>query len=393
MTDREDVVNVLAHPTAARGISRRAFLAGATVTVAGSSVLISACGGGSDEPSSGASAAPSGELEDQINMFTWGEYDYPKVMKQFTAEYGPTIELSSYNSNEEMISKLIATEGTSGFDIVVPTGVFIPQMAENDLLVPLDLARIPNFENIAEEYRNQPWDPDNAHSVPKAWGTTGYAYQKNLVTRPMETWQDFIDAAMNEASGNLSILDDPNEAIGLYFWSKDEDWNTEDPALLDECEDFLVNELAPHVKAFESYPGSNGIPQGSYALSQAWNGDARQGILADKTGNWEWTFPSPRSELWMDNWCIPTGAPNPNAAYAWINYNLDPEVSLQTLSWVGYNTGVSGIEPAAKEAGIERLDVIFFTADQVGTMDAGEVNQSQQRRVEIFNNMKAAAVG
>ncbi|HEX5017535.1 MAG TPA: spermidine/putrescine ABC transporter substrate-binding protein [Actinomycetes bacterium] len=392
MTDRNDVVNVLAHPAAARRISRRAFLAGATVTAAGSSILISGCGG-DDEPSSGASAAPSGELEDQINMYTWGEYDWPKVMKDFTKEFGPDIEVSSYNSNEEMISKLVATEGTSGYDIVVPTGVFIPQMVENDLLQPLDLERIPNFENIGEEYRDQPWDPGNGHSVPKAWGTTGYVYDKNHVTRPMATWQDFIDAAQNEASGQTSILDDPNESIGIYFWSRDEDWNTEDPAALDQCEDFLVNELAPHIKAFESYPGSSGIPQGSYWLCQAWNGDARQGIITSKENNWEWVFPAPRSELWMDNWCIPTGAPNPNAAYAWINYNLDKDVSLQTLSWVGYHTAVAGIEPAAEEAGIERLDMVFFTPDQVATMDAGEVNNSQQRRVEIANNMKAAAVG
>jgi spermidine/putrescine transport system substrate-binding protein len=392
MTDRDDVVNILAHPAAARQISRRAFLAGATVSVAGGSMLISGCGG-DDEPAGGASAAPTGELEDQINMYTWGEYDWPKVMKDFTNEFGPSIEISSYNSNEEMISKLVATEGTSGYDIVVPTGIFLPQMVENELVQPLDLSRIPNFENIGEEYRGQPWDPENGYSVPKAWGTTGYVYDKTKVTQPMATWDDFISAAQNEASGQTSILDDPAEGIGMYFWSRDEDWNTTDPAALDACEEFLVNEMAPHIKAFESYPGSNGIPQGSYYLCQAWNGDARQGILGAKNDNWVWVFPAPQTELWMDNWVIPTGAPNPNAAYAWINYNLDKDVSLQTLSWVGYHTAVEGIEPAAEEAGIERLDMVFFSPEEVATMKAGEVNESQQRRVEIHNNMKAAAVG
>ena len=348
MSDQKDVISVLAPHATIKQVSRRAFLAGATATVAGGSLILTGCG--EDEaPTTGGTASSSGPLEDQINMYTWGAYDYPKVMKQFTAEYGPALKLSSYDSNEQMISKLVATKGTSGFDIVVPTGVFIPQMVQAELLEPLDLARIPNFENIAEEYRDQPWDPGNAHSVPKAWGTTGYVYDKTKVTRPMETWQDFFDATQDEASGQTSMLADPNEVIGAYFWANDEDWNTTDTAALDACEDYLIDNIAAHIKAFESYPGTNGIPQGSFYLSQAWNGDGRQGILDADNDNWVWVFPSPRSELWMDNWCIPTGAPNPNAAYEWINYNLDPEVSLETLSWVGYHTAVAGIEPAAEE--------------------------------------------
>ena len=391
MSDQKDVISVLAPHATIKQVSRRAFLAGATATVAGGSLILTGCG--EDEaPTPGGSGSSSGPLEDQINMYTWGAYDYPKVMKQFTEEFGPALKLSSYDSNEQMISKLVATKGTSGFDIVVPTGVFIPQMVQAELLEPLDLARIPNFENIGEEYRDQLWDPGNEYSVPKAWGTTGYVYDKTKVTRPMETWQDFFDAAADEASGQTSMLADPNEVIGAYFWANDEDWNTTDTAALDACEDYLIDNIAPHVKAFESYPGTNGIPQGSYYLCQAWNGDGRQGIIDSDSDNWVWVFPSPRSELWMDNWCIPTGAPNPNAAYEWINYNLDPEVSLETLSWVGYHTAVAGIEPAAEEAGIERLDMIFFTPEQVETMDAGEVNDSQTRRVEIFNNVKAAAV-
>ena len=52
---------------------------------------------------------------------------------------------------------------------------------------------------------------------------------------------------------------------------------TEDPAELDAAEDFVVNQFAPHIKAFDSYPGI-ALAQGNYALSQVWNGDARQGL-------------------------------------------------------------------------------------------------------------------
>ena len=113
-------------------VSRRAFLAGAGATVVGSSIFLTACGG--DEDTSGStSGSAEGPLEDQVFMYTWGEYDNPKVLKSFTKEFGPTMQLDSYNSNEQMISKLIAAKGTGGFDLVVPTGPFVPQMVENEL--------------------------------------------------------------------------------------------------------------------------------------------------------------------------------------------------------------------------------------------------------------------
>ena len=32
---------------------------------------------------------------------------------------------------------------------------------------------MPNFSNLEAQYTNQPWDPNNAHSVCKDWGSTG----------------------------------------------------------------------------------------------------------------------------------------------------------------------------------------------------------------------------
>ena len=93
---------------------------------------------------------------------------------------------------------------------------------------------------------------------------------------------------------------------------------------LDACEDYIVNTLAPHIKAYDSYPGI-ALTEGKYALSHAWNGDARQGLLStDDPDRYVWGLGAPVTELWMDNWCIVKGAQDPNAAHAWINFICDP---------------------------------------------------------------------
>ncbi|GAA1930178.1 spermidine/putrescine ABC transporter substrate-binding protein [Microbacterium aoyamense] len=375
-------------PRIVNELSRRRFLS--VAAIAGGAAFLAAC-----TPSGGGAPAPQatgGDLEDSVSVYTWGDYDSPDVVAAFTSELGPDVTLDSYSSNEELIAKLVAAKGTSGYDIVVPTGVFIPQMIEQGLLTKFNKDLLPNLANMDPAYLGRAWDPTNDYSVCKAWGTTGFVYDKNVITRELTTWADFFDAAQNEASGKTSMSDDPAGIIGAYFWANDLDWNTEDEAELEECRVFLVEQIAPHISAFDSYPGTNAIPQGTQTLMQAWNGDARLGLLeSSEPDRWQWVLPGPVTELWMDNWAIAAGAPNPEAAHAFINFSLSPESLALNLDYIGYNVGGKDMEAGAIESEIPLTDMIFFTPEQLETMHEQELNDSQTTRVAIWNEMKAAA--
>ena len=378
MTDRDDekVTRILAPRDTAQRVSRRLFIQGGAVALFSGSVLLAACGGDSDtNPSAGGAPTGStgtGEVEDQLNFYHWAEYDDPKIFKQFSDEFGATTKIDIYASNEEAIAKLAAASGTSGYDLVIPTGVYIPQMVELDLLQEINLDLIPN-------------------GIPFAYDSIGLIYDTTKVSSEITTWSDFLDVAKGEASGQTSVLDTPGNLTGIWFWANDIDWTTTDPADLDACEEYMVNELAPHIKAYDSYPGI-ALTEGKYALSHAWNGDARQGLLStDEPDRYVWGLGAPVTELWMDNWCIVKDAPDPNAAHAWINFICDPEVSLKDLAYHGYNTGIVGVQEEAEAAGLEFLDMVFFSDEDVATMDAGAVNEAQQRLVDIYNKAKAAS--
>lgn len=155
-----------------------------------------------------------------------------------------------------------------------------------------------------------------------------------------------------------------------------------------------MNELAPHVSTFDSYPGSGAIPQATNSLIQVWNGDARQGILEEgNSGRWKWVLGAPQTELWMDCWAISSTAKNVEAAHAFLNYVLDPENQMANVDYIGYHTGAKGIEERAREENFEMLDLVFFTPEQVATMKEGEINEATERRVDIHNKLKAAASG
>jgi len=407
MTNPDRPIRVLMSADTARHLgtelSRRRLFG-----IAGSAALaafLASCGDDDDDnaaaattaPSSGTSAAPATTAAqatgnggaNSFNLFTWAEYDDPAVLEAFG-----NIEITIFNSNEEAIQKLVTAGGNGGFDVMCPTGVYIPQLVGEDLLQELDLSRIPNFKNLDTPYTNQAWDQGNKHSVCKDWGSTGWIYDKAIVTSDIATWSDFIDVAMNEASGNVSVLDAPADLCGIYFWANGIDWNTTDEAELAACEDFMVNEFAQHIKAFDSYPGIN-LAQGNYALSQAWNGDARQGLISIQAAGGDpneygWAaVGAPETELWMDNWCILKDAENLDAAYNFINYILDPAVSAQEIAFHGYNTAVKGSREALP-ADTPFLDMVYFTDEEVTRMKAGSLD-NQERVVDIYNKVKAAA--
>jgi spermidine/putrescine transport system substrate-binding protein len=373
-------------PRLAATLNRRSFLALSGATALGA--FLAACGGDDDDSGSGGTS-DGGDVDRSINLYTWAEYDDPDLI----ASWG-NVTVDIYGSNEEAIQKLVAAQGSSGYDIVVPTGAYIPQMSSEGLLEELDLDRLPNFANLDTPYTDQPWDPGNKYSVCKDWGTTGWIYDNSVITTPIATWSDFIAAAQGPASGRTSVLDTAAEMAGIYFWANGIVWTTEDTADLDACEDFLVNDIAQHISAFDSYPGIS-LTQGNYALSQVWNGDARQGFLAvedagDDPTRYTWGIGSPATEIWMDTWAIVKNAPNLDGAYDFLNFILDPQNSITDLVYHGYNTGMKDIANLLP-SDLQYSDMIFFSDEEVATMEPTEVNSAQDRLVDIYNQVKARA--
>ena len=404
-------LRILAPDSFREKLNRRAFIKAGTAT-AGMAVVLMACGG-SDTASPDTTAAAgegptqaTGDWSRVINkssgtlaMYTWGDYDDPELVGALAeSSLGVKMKVDYFGSNEDLITKLSAGGGTnSGFDIVVPTGPYIVQMVEKGLIQKFDKSLLPNMVNVDPVFLSQAWDKNNDYSVCKNWGTTGFFYDTTKISKELNTWQDFLDACMGEASGQCAVIDAAPNYAGPYFWANGIDWNTEDKAALDAAEKFLVDELAQHVKAFDSYPSTK-LAEGAYTLAMAWNGDARQAYFRIKDAggtpeNWRWVLGTPDTELFMDTFCIAAGSPNTEAAHAWINWILIPENSIKDLEYHGYHTGMKEMEQLITELAPDLVkgDMIFFKPEEVKTMHTQVLNSSIDRLVDILNKAKAKA--
>ncbi len=377
-------LRVLTSREAEPRVTRRALLGG--FTVLGASTLLSGCG---DSRSIAPSADPDGTLESQVNIYSWGDYSDPKDISEFTKRYGPRVEIGSFGSNQELISKLSAGRGTSGWDVVVPTSSFVPEMSEHDLLQKLDKTLIPNFAHMDPSYIHQSWDPHNDYSICKASGTTGFLYDTTAIKRPMTSWKDFLDAVQHDASGKVAMQTDPWEVCCCYFAAHDIDPNTTKKADLDACEKYMLSKVAPHVKAYLS-TATNAVAQGGFTLIHAYNGDARQAILAAKhPKHWKFVYPTPTANLWMDNWAIARGTQHPDAAYRFINYMLSDEIAYKEMLYIGYPNGIRSVEPRAKREKVPYRDLVFPSTAIMKRLTPAKVNAATGRQTQILNKTMA----
>ncbi|MFD0464326.1 extracellular solute-binding protein [Microvirga aerilata] len=139
----------------------------------------------------------SAEAAEKLRLLTWADYVPKDVMEQFTKETGIEVEVTLSN-NEEMISKLRATQG-AGFDLVQPSQDRIagPQ-TEFGIYKPLDLSKIKSDQFIAsmlEATKKNTTVDGKVYGVPHIWGTDGLIVNTKTAAKVAD-YNDLCDPAI-----------------------------------------------------------------------------------------------------------------------------------------------------------------------------------------------------
>jgi spermidine/putrescine-binding protein len=264
--------------------------------------------------------ACGGQKSTEVNLYAWSEYIPQALLDGFTQKTGIKVNYDAYSSNEELLAKLQA--GASGYDVIIPSDYVVSIMIKQGLLETLDMANVPNFKNIGDEFKNLEYDPGNKYSVPYQWGTSCLVVDTSKVTRPITKWADLWDP---EFQGKVVLLDDEREVLGMVLTVLGYDKNSIDPAQLDAAK-AKFSELLPNVRLFDSDSPKTALLAGEVWLGQTWNGEAA--IAHGENENIAYIFPEEGCTVWYDNLAIPKGAPHKDAAQELINYILDPQESI-----------------------------------------------------------------
>lgn len=269
----------------------------------------------------------------QVVVYNWGEYIDPQVNKMFTQETGIKVVYSEYANNEEMYAKV--EQGNVSYDVIFPSDYMVEKMINNDLLEKLDLAQIPNYENIDARFKDLPYDANNEYSIPYMWGTVGIVYNKTMVDEPVDSW----DILWNEKyKDQIFMYDSERDSIMVALKKLGYSMNTRDKAQLEEAKNLLI-EQAPLVLSYVGDEGKNKMVNEEAALMVAWAGDAM--VMLQENPDLEFVIPKEGSNYFVDAMVMPKNASNKEQAYAYMNFLCRPDIAAMNAEYIGYSTPIS----------------------------------------------------
>jgi putrescine transport system substrate-binding protein len=311
--------------------------------------------------------------EKVVRIYNWSDYIDPAILEDFTKETGIKVVYDVYDSNDILETKLLA--GSSGYDLVVPTAYFLARQIQAGIFAELDKSKIPNAKNLDPKLmeRVANFDPGNAHGVIWMWGTTGFAYnvdkiKERMPDAPLGSWRMMLDPAVvaRFADCGVYMLDSADEGIPTALNYLGLDPNSTAQADLEKAQAALLA-IRPHVRKFHSSENINALANGDICLAQIYSGDA--GIAAtraEEAGNGvkvEYAIPEEGAPLWFDMMAMPKDAPNPDAAHAFLDYVLRPEVIAKATNFVTYPNAVPASKPFIEQDLVENPNV--YPSDEV----------------------------
>lgn len=284
-------------------------------------------------------ALACGKEERKLNIYIWTNYLPDDVLADFEKRTGIDATVDTYDSNEILLEKL--QSGVADYDVVVPSDYMLRVLIAEKLLLPLERARLQGFENLDPRFLDQEFDPDNRHSIPYLWGTTGIGYDKTRVGA-IDSWNALFD---ERHAGRILMLDDPREAFGVALKLMGRSLNEKDPAVLRQAAERLRAQKRL-VRTYNSSDFANLLAAGDVDISHGWNGELAE-VVAKDPQRFAYVVPKEGSTLWIDSVAVPAKAAHVEEAYAFLGFVMEPEIAARIVNGVHY--------AGANRAALERI--------------------------------------
>jgi putrescine transport system substrate-binding protein len=301
-------------------------------------------------------ALPALGEERVLNVYNWTEYIDPAVLERFQKATGMTVHYDVFDSLETLEAKLLA--GHSGYDVVVPSNEpTFSRLIKVGALAAIDRARVPNWKNLDPSLMRQveSSDPGNQHGAIYLWGTTGIGVNPDRVKAlapdaPLDSWDLLFrpDNAGRLAPCGITMMDSAIDVIPgvLKYLGKSPD--SADPTDLAAVEHTLMG-IRRYIRSFASGGALEALATGQSCLALDYSGDVIQASAradeAKRGVTVRYVAPKEGAQLGFDMLAIPADAGHKDAALAFIDFLLQPDVMAAITNKVRYANAVPASRP------------------------------------------------
>jgi putrescine transport system substrate-binding protein len=150
------------------------------------------------------------------------------------------------------------------------------------------------------------------------------------------------------AKCGVSVLDSPADMIRAVYSYLGKDPNSQSPDDLVLAE-AVLGKIRPYIRNINSSEYIEALANGDLCIAVGYNGDVLQARDRARDANKgieiKYVVPKEGSILWFDMLAIPKDAPDPDSAYAYMNYIMEPRVMADISNFKRYANANLASEP------------------------------------------------
>lgn len=281
----------------------------------------------------------------ELVILTWSEYMDPDVVTEFESKFNAKVKFAYFESDDSRTETLVASEG-KGYDVLLTSGLDVEKYVKKGWIESIRNSAIPNIRHINPRWANA-FPKTKAHAVPYFWGTLGIAYRKDLLSKPITSWDALLNPdeelrgkiVMNRYSRDLTAV--ALKALGYSI-------NSNDRNELREAEELLQGQK-PYVKSYSYVVLSeeSALVKGEIWVSMIYSGDAL--MLQEHHPEIEYALPEEGGNIWVDYLAVLNHSRNKQLAAAFINFLNEPAIAARNAEYVYYATPNIAAEPHLPE--------------------------------------------
>jgi putrescine transport system substrate-binding protein len=293
-----------------------------------------------------ASACGTHAADKELFLYNWADFIGTGTIERFEQRTGIKVVYDTYDAEETMDARLLA--GESGYDVVSASSNFSGREIKAGVYLPLDKTKLPNWKNLDPRFlaKLDPSDPGNRYGVPYMQAVNGFAYNVAMIRARMPDAPvgslDMIfkpEVIAHFADCGVTFLDSPEDVLSLALQYLHLDPNSTRPEDYAAAERLLLK-VRPYVRNFDSIEYMTALANKEVCIAMSWSADyatvMARARAAGAPVQLAFTVPAEGANQTYSSFLIPVGAPHPQAAYAFLNYILDPQVIARITNEIYY---------------------------------------------------------
>jgi len=326
-----------------------------------------------------------------LNLLVWEGYADPSFVKGFEEQCKCKVSASYMGSSDELVAKLRG--GSAGtYDVISPSSDVATMIAEGGLAAPLDLSRLPSYNQLSPQLTALPLVKSKGYTygVPFMWGPNPLIYDTTAFPQAPTSWAAFWDPKLK---GKIAVWDDLST---VYMAAQLLGYDKPNPSHLYNLTDQELDavkrkllELKPNVRKMWSTGGelTNLFQNHEVVAAMGWPLMTNQ--LRKSNFPVGETIPQENTTGWIDHLMITAGSENKQLAHQFLEYMIQQQTQKTA-------TDVTGYTPANPQA------AKFMTPEEIKNLHLDNIDDYQKhiyfwqnvpRRAkynEIWNEVKAA---